>query len=383
MFLVSVLRYGHPVKRAKIHYQIGPEQMTPVKIDSAVVKNDPLKVEGGTLKKPGFLRCTARVKVDGSDYEGVATAAFSPEKIVPTVPRPADFDAFWKKTLAAARKTPLAPRMQPLPGRSTGKIKAFHVSFANNRKKSRIYGILRVPKRKGKMPALLIVPPAGVRAYTGDMETAAKGIITLEIGIHGVPVNQPDSVYDNLARGALKDYKKRDNHDREKFYFKRVFTGCSRAVDFLLTLPEVDGKRLAVFGGSQGGGLAIVTAALNPKIRFLAVEYPGLCDLTGYFHGRAGGWPAARPGTLEPDKKEGILKTLPYFDAVNFCKRIKAPGFYTLGYNDPVTPPTSIFAALNSIKAPKTVFRVPVAGHFSYPEQIKKVNQWLYKALGR
>ena len=122
------------------------------------------------------------------------------------------------------------------------------------------------------------------------MALAEKGIITFEIGIHGIPVTMPTTVYYNLAFGALNEYYFNNLEDRDRYYYKRVYVGCVRAVDFLLTLPQADTSRLAVYGGSQGGALSIVTAALHDKIRYLVALYPALSDLTGYFHHRAGGW---------------------------------------------------------------------------------------------
>ena len=75
------------------------------------------------------------------------------------------------------------------------------------------------------------------------------------------------------------------------FRSKRIYTGCVRALDFLTSLPQYDGENLGVIGGSQGGALAMVTAALDKRVKALVAYYPALCDLTGYLYDRAGGWP--------------------------------------------------------------------------------------------
>ena len=98
-------------------------------------------------------------------------------------------------------------------------------------------------------------------------------------------------VYGNLASGALRSYYTLNLHDRDKFYYKRVYLATVRSNDFLTSLPQYDGRNLGVIGGSQGGALAIVTAALDPRVKYLAAYYPALSDLTGYLQGRAGGWP--------------------------------------------------------------------------------------------
>lgn len=94
-----------------------------------------------------------------------------------------DFDAFWTGAIAEARKQPLDPKMTLLPERCTSTQNVYHVSFQNERPGSRIYGILIVPKKTGKYPAVLQVPGAGIRPYNGF--NLGEDIITLEIGIHG------------------------------------------------------------------------------------------------------------------------------------------------------------------------------------------------------
>ena len=94
----------------------------------------------------------------------------------------------------------------------------------------------------------------------------------------------PQEVYNNLAAGALNGYNAMNKNNRDTHYYKRVYLGCVRAVDFLYSLPEFDGNTVGVTGGSQGGALSIVTAGLDPRIKFLAAFYPALCDYAGYLH---------------------------------------------------------------------------------------------------
>ena len=143
----------------------------------------------------------------------------------------------------------------------------------------------------GKYPALLSVPGAGVRPYRGLAELAGRGLITFQIGIHGIPVIQPQEVYDSLARGGLNGYPTFGLDSRERYYYRRVYMGTLRANDFLTSLPQWDGRNLGVTGGSQGGALAIVTAGLDRRVTRLAAYYPALSEVTGYLHARAGGWP--------------------------------------------------------------------------------------------
>jgi cephalosporin-C deacetylase len=376
-FSVQVLKYGNLVENVTIDYETGPEALPDVKKEGVVLKNGKTEFSG-TMKVPGFYRVRVFAIVDGKRYEGLATAGFEPEKIQPTVKDPSDFDAFWTNAIAEARKINLDPKITLMPERCTSDVNVYHISFQNEVIGSRIYGILAMPKKPGKYPAILRVPGAGIRPYAGDARTASLGFITLEIGIHGIPVNLDPEVYNNLSSGALSSYNNIRMNNRDAFYYKRVYLGCVRAVDFIFTLPDFNGTDAAVTGGSQGGALTIITAGLDKRIKYMAALYPALCDHTGYLNKRAGGWPHYFKNT-EP--KPGEIETLGYYDVVNFARRVTIPGFYTWGYNDLTCPPTSMYSAFNVITAPKELQIFQETGHWTFPEQNETVNNWLVKQL--
>lgn len=290
-FSVTILQNGNAIKNARVMYETGPEKMDPTKKDSLFLVNGTLIVDGGTMKDPGFLRCVATATVNNKTYRGLGTAAFDPQLIEPAIDDPADFVAYWEQAKAELANTPLDAKMTLLPERCTENVNVYHVNLQNFRPGARLFGILCVPKKEGKYPAILRVPGAGARPYNGDIATAEKGFITFEIGIHGIPVNMDVSVYSNLMAGALSGYWNSNLDDKDRYYYKRVYLGCVRANDFIVSLPQYDGTNLGVTGGSQGGALSVITAALDTRVKFLAAFYPALSDLTGYLKGRAGGWP--------------------------------------------------------------------------------------------
>jgi cephalosporin-C deacetylase len=376
-FSVQVLKYGNLVENVTIDYETGTEALPDVKKEGVVLKNGKTEFSG-TMKVPGFYRVRVWAVVDGRRYEGLATAGFEPEKIQPTVKDPADFDSFWTNSIAEARKINLDPKITLMPERCTSDVNVFHISFQNEVNGSRIYGILAMPKKPGKYPAILKVPGAGIRPYAGDVRLAALGFITLEIGIHGIPVNLDPQVYVDLNGGALNGYNSIKMNDRNTHYYKRVYLGCVRAVDFIFSLPEFNGTDVAVTGGSQGGALTIVTAGLDKRIKYAAALYPALCDHTGYLNKRAGGWPHYFKNA-EP--KPGEVETLGYYDVVNFARRVSIPGFYTWGYNDLTCPPTSMYSAYNVITASKELQIFQETGHWTFPEENEAVSNWLVKQL--
>jgi cephalosporin-C deacetylase len=376
-FSVQVLKYGNLFENVTVDYEAGPEALPDVKKEGAVLKNGKAELSG-TMKIPGFYRVRVWAIVDGKRYEGLATAAFEPEKIQPTVKDPADFENFWTEAIAEARKINLDPRLTLMPERCTSEADVYQISFQNDGFGSRIYGMLAMPKKSGKYPAILRVPGAGIRPYSGDSRTAELGFIVLEIGIHGIPVNLDPQVYMDLSGGALAGYNSIRMNDRNTHYYKRVYVGCVRAVDFIFTLPEFNGKDVAVTGGSQGGALTIVTAGLDKRIKYMAALYPALCDHTGYLNKRAGGWPHY---FRNAEPKPGEVETLGYYDVVNFARRISIPGYYTWGFNDLTCPPTSMYSAYNVITAPKELHIFQETGHWTFPEQTEELNNWLVKKL--
>ena len=374
-FTITVLKNSVPLNDIEVFYEMSEDMMSPLKKGSQIIKNNSISVDGGTMNNPGFLRCQVYVKYDNKEYKGLATVGFSPQKITPTDQLPDDFSAFWDKAKSDAAKIPMDVKMQLIPEKCTDKLNVYNVSVQSFANGNRLYGILCVPKGGGKYPAILKLPGAGVRAYRGDMDSASHGYIVFEIGIHGIPVNMDNGVYQNLYDGALKEYYTFNFDNRDNYYYKRVYMGCVRAIDFIYSLPEFDGKNLISYGGSQGGALSIVTASLDSRITALIAYYPALCDLTGYLHNRAGGWPHIFK--KEVNNVPSKLKTAQYYDVVNFARHIKVPCYYSFGYNDMVCPPTSVFSALNTIKAPKNVIISEDTGHYAYPEVREKLWGWL------
>ena len=382
-FRVFATRDGHPFALPSLTWKVGPEMG-----DATEEKTGPLPAEGVSvktlgLKEPGFIRLVATATLDGQDYRAVGTAGFAPERIAPTVEHPADFDAFWAAGKEALAKLPVDATLVPMPEVSNGKVDCWHVSLQNvgpaTTGTSRFFGVLCEPKGDGPFPALLQVPGAGVRAYRGNVEMAEKGIITFQVGIHGLAVNLDPTVYMALGAGALSGYPTFNLDERDRYYYRRVYLGCVRANDFLASRPRFDGKTLAVTGGSQGGALSIVTAGLDPRVKLLAAYYPALSDVTGYLNGRAGGWPHMFRESSR--RLPGRIANVGYYDVVNFARRVKAPGLYSWGYNDEVCPPTSMYAAYGVIPGEKSLLLALETGHFTTPEQVKRVNAWLEERL--
>lgn len=361
-----------------VSYEIGHEKMAPLIVDSFNSESKEFSINGGTMDVPGFMRCVITICYDENTFTEIATAAFQPEKIIPTIKYPDDFLTFWKTVTEEARRIPLDEHFVLIEEKSSETYNVYEVSYLNYEYKNRSYGILTVPVKEGEYPAIIRFPGAGVHPYGGNLAIADKNIITLDLYIHPFPMQWERKFYDSLKDSPYIDYKFWGSGNRDTYYYKRVITGCLKAVDLVYSLQKFDGENLAVWGSSQGGALSIITASLDNRIKKLVALCPAMCDHTGYLYGRAGGWPhffgAENIGKYN---KTEVLNTLPYYDVVNFARNITVPGFYSWGFNDETTPPTSFYSAYNVIEAPKKVLIIPEGKHRIYTEQTERTYQWI------
>ncbi|MBQ6379486.1 MAG: acetylxylan esterase [Prevotella sp.] len=387
-FTVSILKSGTLLDNVSIDYAAGPEMYQDVR-KSVVLKDGTLRLTG-SMKQPGFYRVDVTAHIGGKDYKGACGAAFSPEQLQPSTVMPKDFQAFWQNAIAEARKTELNPTKRLLPERCTKDVNVYEVSFQNILPDYRTYGILCVPVEKdhanpakaGRYPALLRVPGAGVRPYGGDIWTASQGAITLEIGIHGIPVTMEQKVYDDIFHGALNWYWEFYTDDRDKNYYKRVIIGCIRALDYIEEYTPWNGKEMGVTGSSQGGFLSLATAGLDKRISYYAPVHAALCDHTNSLRGVACGW----PHYFYYNKGKGQEKQIEvsrYYDGINFARLITKDqaGWFSFGYNDDVVPPTTAWATYNTVTGPKEISPYQATWHFWFQEQWDEWEDWLLKQM--
>ena len=397
-FRVSVLKENALLEGATIDYACGPEMYQDVKKQGVVLKDGTLTLKG-KMTKPGFYRVDVVAHVGGKEYKAACAAAFSPEKLVPTTVMPQDFETYWQQAIGEARKVDLNPTKRLLAERCTKDVNVYEVSFQNIQWNWRTYGILCVPVEKDgqttpgkKYPALLRVPGAGVRPYGGDVWTASQGVITLEIGIHGISVTMDQKVYDDVFNGALMNYWNWGMDNRDQSYYKRVIIGCIRALDYIEQYTPWNGRELGVTGSSQGGFLSLATAGLDKRVSCYAPVHAALCDHTASLKGVACGWPhyfyqmKNEKGEMRNEKDPQIkarVETSRYYDGVNFARLIsdQQKGWFSFGYNDDVVPPTTAWATYNTVKGPKEISPYQATWHYWHQEQWDEWENWLLREL--
>lgn len=372
---------GVPLENVYVHYTHGDEMMPLSTGDSILIQSGEALIPIGTRQEPGFRTCHLRFTVDGMEYKDIVKVGYSTESIRPVIPMPQDFEKFWSKVLKKVRSIPMDVEVTPMPQYDSPSVKVSLVKIVCGENGRSIYGFLAQPKKEGKYPVLFTPPGAGVKKIDPILNYAEMGFISLNIEIHGFLPDQSVEEYKKLNE-QYGSYPRFNIHDPHTYYYKDVYAGCVRAVDYLCSLPQFDGKNVCVTGGSQGGALTIVTAALHPRVTCLAPFYPALSDMNGFLHGRAGGWPKffrdeKTISEMEGASIEEAVHTLSYYDVVNFAKLIKVPGFYSFGYNDETCSATSIMSVINSVSAPKKVVITPTSGHWRFPITNMESIQWM------
>ena len=372
---------GVPLDSVQVSFEAGDDMLPVDKKGTVLFRNGEAVVPFGTMKQPGFRYCHVRFAFNGENYKETLKVAFSPEDNRSVTEMPEDFRKFWEKAMKQAAKVPMEVEVTPMPELSTDKVEVSIVKLPCSREGRCVYGYLSKPRAEGKYPVLMVPPGAGVKRTGASSSYAEEGFITLAIEIHGIsPVVSDEEM--KAKQQELGDYWLEGIGDKDTYYYKDVYLGCVRAVDYLCSLPEFDGKNVGVCGGSQGGALSIVTAGLDKRVTFVAAFYPALCDVTGFLHGRAGGWPRLFMSGKEnklPVDTETACRTLAYYDVVNFARTLTIPGFYSFGYNDNTCPPTSVQAAVNAVTAPKVVVITPTSSHWRFPESNRKSIEWMKK----
>ena len=298
--------------------------------DGSVVKD-----QGVTAATPAFIGGNTG-RNNGLYAVGAAVA---PVGLGLSTPRPKDFDTFWDARLAAQVKLRINPSVTPIESDIPGVEESI---FALDALGSKVHGYIAKPARQGKFPAIIQLQYAGVYALDPywAAQRASDGWLVINVDAH-------DKLPSDPKGNIPKSYVAVGNTDREESYFLNMYLRDSRALDYLLTRPDWDGKTIVLIGGSQGGQQSFALAGLRPeKITAVLVCVPAGADTNGDLHGRKSGfpnWPSDNPKAME---------TALYFDPVNFASRIKAPVMAGIGYIDTTSPPAGIWTVLNQIPGP-------------------------------
>jgi cephalosporin-C deacetylase len=285
-----------------------------------------------------------------------------------SVIEPDGFDDFWATTLASSRAAGGEVVVRPAASRLTT-LEVFDVTFP---------GYAGQPVR-----AWLTVPAGADRRLPGVVEYlgygggrgrpidhllwASAGYAHLLMDTRGQgsawsPGDTPDP---DGAGPAFPGFLTRGIESPETYYYRRVMTDAVRAVDAARTLPQVDADRIAVLGGSQGGGLAIAAGGLVSGLAGVFTRVPFLCDfpravtITDNHPYRE---VASYLATRRADEAR-TMATLGFFDGVLHARRGDAPAWFSAALMDPTCPPSTVFAAYNAWAGEKDMIVYRFNGH--------------------
>jgi cephalosporin-C deacetylase len=306
---------------------------------------------------------------------------------LPPREEPSDFDAFWERTLARASEISLDAVFEPVDfGLRT--VETFDVTF-NGYGGQPIKGWLLLPRqRSGPLPCVVeYIGYGGGRGFPTDwLVWSSAGFAHLVMDTRGqgsawmqgeTPDPEPDGSSPHhpgfMTRGVL---------DPQTYYYRRVFADGVRAVEAARTHPAVDAERIAVTGGSQGGGITIAVGGLEPDVAVVMPDVPFLCH-----YRRATEISDAAPYSeiakylqTHRDKVDVVFQTLAYFDGVNFAARSNAQALFSAGLMDLICPPSTVFAAYNHFAGPKQIRIYQYnnhegGGNYQTVEKVKFLNE--------
>ena len=354
-----------------------------------LANGNPVKVTT-KLDHPGFVLIKASnvktadgktVKWNNHPFAPLGGAAVEPEKIVTGSECPEDFDQFWQEGIKSFENAKITVKPAPEIKRNGFKVSRFTVEFPDG--SGLVDGFLSIPDKPGKYPAHAGVPGAG-SGKADPIPRWPSPVPAIELWLN----------VQNFRTGAdQKEQRERNGayvkslggafwfsgaKGRDTYFYRKVWLVVNRAVDYVATLPEYDGKHFAMVGNSQGGGTALAVGSMNKNITCIVATVPALCDHGGWKAGRQAGWPQ-----LHANLKGKADPWMSYFDGANFAARIKVPTLVSVGYIDVTCSPASVYAAFNAIpeNVQKTIFPMPRSGHRGTGALTPVLNKFLKEQL--
>ena len=278
-------------------------------------------------------------------------------RYISKVTKPPDFDSFWADIEDQVATIPLEPELVRDALRSTDDIEVYQVYY-NSLDRVRIAGWYCLPKERRKpLPAILQVPGYLMEPPI-PKNWAQKGYAAFSVAPRGkLRSNQQF----NPGYPGLLTYR---IIDKNTYSYRGFYVDALRAIDYLLSRKEIDSERIGVTGHSQGGGLAIVTAAMRPQIKAASAGAPYLCGFTDAIK-LTHTYPYEEINDylrLHPEHQKLVEQTLSYFDGINFADKIRCPIIVSIGLQDNVCPPETGYAVFNSIASNEKKL-YPYEGH--------------------
>lgn len=356
-----------------------PGSLKPVEIPAANTGADGRYSGSLDVTVPGwvFITVSATNTKGRVMAKGTAGAMYRPDDVMPALPPPADFKAFWDAEIEKLNKLPINPKLTPVELTEKescgGKVKGFEFTLdCTGPYPATGYVALPADAKPKSLPIIVAYQGAsGIRAwkpwYYGEVA------ISLTASKYGLPNTLTDKEYEDMGFPGNIIYKLAADPEltREDNFFKWMIVRDLRIQQFAKTFPEWNGKVMVVNGESLGGGQSLICGALDPDVTFISACVPALSDHNAFRAGRRNGWPHLwklnDAGEPEDDTAARQFEAGRYFDTANFCTLITTNKEVTVGvgYLDTTCPPDGIYAGFNAIPAgvTKRMSPRPLEGH--------------------
>ena len=345
---------------------------------------------------PGFYDLRVKVKLSDTQFqEGITTFGWQVDKMPVRSICPEDFDAFWQAALkkidaippktqcnlemklsgkeidAYNIKSAALPENYDQEGKKQDSIEVYRVRFSSYNGQT-IEGWYTKPVGDGPFPCILVLPGAGNKARPAPVEHARHGYAALDIQVHGNPVDAEK--YTELPQeNPMPD-------SPEAFIHYGVYLNALQAARVLKQLPGANPDKMSVLGGSQGGRLTFVVAALEPAIK-AAIPAITHNSYLPWLHWTQRLNSEKQPGTdgftLDTPEAKETHRADRYIDVLNFAPRVHCPMLMNCGLIDPISPPTGIFASYHLLPGKKEIIPIPNHGHDWSPAFDRYAWQWL------
>ena len=324
------------------------------------IESDTLNLQAGVQKVITFSSSDPALVLLTLEQNGQAikaAAAISPLQLGPLEDEPADFDAFWNISKAELAAIPMDAQLTAYSNTTYSTTYKVNLASVGGR---RVYGYISVPAGVGPFPAILTLPAFGSspNVATPDISIAEKGgAISMSISIHNA---EPDQVDANAYQPDVIT-------DPNNMYDRLAVLAGVRAIDYLFSRSDFDGQSLGVVGVSQGGGLSLMLAGIDDRVKLLAHSNSTHCQHSGLKYEQASGFPyylnRSRSEVGTDAHEQATLAASKYFDAVYFARRYNGPSLTVISYEDETCPPATVFAAYNELKGQKTLVNARDLGH--------------------
>ena len=283
---------------------------------------------------------------------------------------PADLDAFWSKQLDDLASYPLDVSFEPV---ETGFVAVDTVDVTYRGADGHpVRAWLHLPAHAataGSLPA--VVQFQGYDGGRGlaqqDTFWAAAGYAHLimdtrgqgsgwSVGDTADPAGSSPAGLGFLTKGIASP---------STYYYRRVYLDAVRAVAAVRAHDLVDGERVALSGASQGGGLALATAALVQDVVATMADVPFLADF------RRASAVAQQGPYLElvrylaahRDLVQATFDVLAYFDVAVLAARASAPALFSVAMMDETCPPSAVYSAYNAYGGAREIVEYPYNDH--------------------